>query len=230
MPASRDTLTPDDTRRVYTSIGHGAEEVAVEQRTAARPRMNDVLAGIERGIGRYTRFERVLALFLIFAPVLLILSDENTVRESISAYYDMTEAQIFYVPLTAAAMLFVVNSLVRREHPYNLVLGILLAGVVLFDHDDWTVLHSISAISFFVGNVAVIAMFSQGPSRRAKTVFLAAIATAVALWQLFDWPSLFVVEWVSLAIIAVHYVLDSIDDRRVPYSAAPGPPPARATR
>lgn len=202
----------------------------MEHHTHVQPPTTNLLGRIEHGIGRYTRFERVLALFLIFAPLLLILFDANTVRESISAYYDMNEAQIFYVPLTTAAMLFIVNSLVRREHPYNLVLGILLAGVVLLNHDDWTVLHSICAVSFFVGNVAVIAMFSEGPSRRTKTAFVGVIAVAAIMWRVFGWPSLFWVEWVSLAIIAVHYILDSIDDRIVDYSAAPGPDADPAAR
>lgn len=43
---------------------------------------------------------------------------------------------------------------------------------------------------------------------------------AIALWVFTDWFSLFWAEWVSLAIVAVHFILDSGDLVGLPSTAA----------
>jgi hypothetical protein len=115
-------------------------------------------------------------------------------------------------------MLFLVNSVVNEQHWYNLVLGAALAGVILFNQDDWTVIHTVSAVLFFGGNLAVIAFLSQG--RWIPKWSLVGIGVAaIAAWRL-GWISLFWAEAVSLVAIAAHFVLDSIE--AVEYEAPPG--------
>ena len=109
-----------------------------------------------QGVTRFAKLERVLAAVCLLIPAFLIWSDHGTIRPSISAYFDMEQAQVFYFPLTVAAMLFVVNGVVKEKRAYNWILGVLLAGVVLFNHLDFPVIHNISAVGFFGGNAVVM--------------------------------------------------------------------------
>lgn len=162
-----------------------------------------------RGVGEFARLERVLAGLCLLIPVLLIGYDAWTVRPSISDYYSMTESQIFYVPLTIAAMLFVVNGVIKEKHRYNTYLGVMLLGVVLFDKTDWGWLHGTFAVAFFVGNAVVIWLYARNTPQHFRQWFVAVIVIALAGWKPLGWYSLFWAEWLSFAAIAVHYVLDS---------------------
>jgi hypothetical protein len=162
---------------------------------------------------RFARLERNLGALLVLTPALLIWVDTgpDRVRDSISAYHDVSTPTAFYVPLTVGAMLFFVNGIVRNAHLYNTLLGLALSGVILFDHDGWTSIpHLIFAAGFFGGNVIVMMYFSTNKSTSLKSAFVGGIALAIALWILTDWFTLFWAEWVSLVIIAVHFILDSV--------------------
>ena len=161
---------------------------------------------------RFAVFERILGALLVLTPAVLIWADEGpeAIRDSISAYHDVSRPSAFYVPLTAGAMLFFVNGVLRNGHAYNVVLGLALSGVILFDHDGKTsVPHFAFAFVFFAGNVAVMAFFSTNKSKPLKGALVGGIVAALALLLATDWFTLFWAEWVSLAIIALHYVLDS---------------------
>lgn len=162
---------------------------------------------------RFAQLERILGVLLVFTPLLLILVDggPDEIRDSISAYHDVGTPPAFYVPLTVGAMLFFVNGIVRHAHVYNTLLGLALSGVILFDHDGKTSLpHIFFAVAFFGGNVLVMMFFSTNKSALLKVTFVGGIATAMALWFFTDWFTLFWAEWVSLAIIATHFILDSV--------------------
>ena len=94
--------------------------------------------------------------------------------------------EAFYVPLTVAAMLFVVNGVLKEGHWYNWVVGVLLALLVVFDHDGASRYpHFIGAIGFFVGNVAVMIWFSKHkPRRRDRRSF---VGTIVGLCRACGW-------------------------------------------
>ncbi|HEX5631455.1 MAG TPA: hypothetical protein VFY15_07330 [Acidimicrobiia bacterium] len=162
------------------------------------------------GIKAFAQLERVLAAVCALSPLLMIWFDTWTVRESISAYYDMTDAAAFYVPLTVAAMLFVVNGVVKHRHGYNWMLGVALFGVIMLNHTAFAWPHRVAASLFFGGNVVVIAL------ARTKPVFKVAILGAAGILFLaslgLDGWKLFWLEWVSLGVIATNYVLDSLQD------------------
>lgn len=162
------------------------------------------------GITRFAKLERVLAAVCVFTPALLILSDDGPIRNSISDYYNMHKNQLFYVPLTVASMLFVVNGLVKDKRIYNTLLGAMLAGVLLFNLDAFPTLHAIFAIGFFGGNAAVIVLYSPKKELWFKFVLVAVIALSIAGWLVFGWYSLFWAEWLSLIVIAGHYILESL--------------------
>jgi hypothetical protein len=171
--------------------------------------LNDLSAGLRR----FARLERILAVVLAFTPALLVLVDDgpDTVRGSISAYHDVSSPAAFYVPLTVGAMLFFVNGIVRQAHVYNTLLGVALSGVILFDHDGKTyVPHVLFAVAFFGGNVVVMVFFSTNKSTRLKCLLVGGIAAAGALLLFTNWFTLFWAEWVSLAVIATHFILDSV--------------------
>lgn len=190
--------------------------------TAGSPANQDMrtraMAAVEQLRG-LLRLEWFLSGFCILMPMMMLIADEGwpvvdwsllswPVRPSISAYYDMVQNQWFYFPMTVAAMLFIVNGAVKRQHWYNLALGLAVCGIVLFNLKDARLLHFVSAVAFFAGNVVVMAFCSQGRSWWFKATFIAGIVASMVAWQL-GWLSLFWAEWVSLSIIAVHYILAS---------------------
>lgn len=163
--------------------------------------------GFGDGLRRYARFERVLGVLLILTPLVLIAFDGPAPKDSISAYHDSSTPEAFYVPLAAGAMLFFVNGLVRDGHWYNLALGVGLLGVVLFDKDNVPFVHAFCALGFFGMGALTMLVFSTSKSAELKLVAVGGIVAAVALWPL---ASLFWAEWVAMAIIAAHYVVDSV--------------------
>lgn len=173
-------------------------------------------------IRNFVQLERVLAAILVLTPLVLLIVDDSVggIRGSISSYHDVLAPEAFYVPLTVAAMLFVVNGVLKEGHWYNWVVGALLALLVVFDHDGASrYLHFIGAVGFFVGNVAVMVWFSKHKPRRLIAALVGTIVVSIALWLLTDWFTLFWAEWVSLSIVATHYILDTIPDRYLGYSA-----------
>jgi hypothetical protein len=178
-----------------------------------RPSAIDRIRALPGELRRFARLERILGAVLVFTSALLIAVDTgpDAVRDSISAYHDVSAPAAFYVPLTVGAMLFFVNGILRDAHVYNTLLGLALSGVILFDHDGGTSLaHFAFAAAFFGGNVLVMMFLSTNKSTALKVALVGEIAVAIGLWALTDFFTLFWAEWVSLAIIAVHYVLDSV--------------------
>jgi hypothetical protein len=161
------------------------------------------------GIKRFAKLERVLAAVCLFIPVFLISFDDGPIRDSISAYYNMQKDQMFYFPLTVASMLFIVNGVVKERHVYNSLLGVMLAGVILFNYEDTKLLHFTFAIGFFGGNAVVILLYSSRKERWFKAILVALISLSMLGCFVFGWFTLFWAEWVSLAIISLHYILES---------------------
>jgi hypothetical protein len=167
------------------------------------------IASAAEGVVRFAKLERVLATVCLLIPVLLIWFDNGNIRPSISEYYNMVKDQVFYFPLTVAAMLFVVNGVVKEKHVYNTILGAMLAGVILFNCHDTPVLHFAFASVFFGGNGVVILVYSSRKERWFKAIMVALILGAMLGCFAFHWFSLFWAEWISFAIIALHYMLES---------------------
>ncbi len=161
-----------------------------------------------RSIKDFAKLERILAAVCIFSPALLILGDNGVVRNSISAYYDMEKSVLFYVPLSVAFMLFIVNGVIKERTFYNTALGIALAGLVLFNRNDFSFIHHLCTGVFFLGNAAVILFFTSKKELWFKILLVLIIAAALAAWGL-KAISLFWAEWISLAIIGLHYILES---------------------
>ena len=162
------------------------------------------------GIKRFSKLERVLALVCILIPALLIIFDNGPIRPSISAYYDMEKNQVYYFSLTVASMLFIVNGIVKRKKIYNTILGIMLAGLILFNHEDACVLHFIFAAIFFSGNALVMVIYTPRKELWFKILLVLGIVISMLVFFIFKWGTLFFAEWLSFTIIAVHYVLESL--------------------
>jgi len=169
----------------------------------------EAVATTAHAVARFAKLERVLAFVCLLIPAVLIWFDDGPIRDSISAYYCMEENQLFYFPLTVASMLFVVNGVVKHKHRYNTFLGVMLAGVILFNHHDFNTLHHIFTVAFFAGNAVVIVVFSSKKERWFKVLLVAGIVLSMMGCFFFDWFTLFWAEWLSFGIIALHYILES---------------------
>lgn len=190
---------------------------AVADRATATARNSPTMSQLKR----VATFERSLALLCVTIPLWLIIFDvgPDLIRSSVSAYHDIARPQAYFFPVTVAAMMFVYNGIVRSGRIYNTVLGVLLAGVVLFDHDGasaWP--HYAFAVGFFVLNALVILWFAYDADPVLLGAVLLAIAGGIAAWVFIDAVTTFWAEWASLLVIAVHFVLDSTGFRG--YSAA----------
>lgn len=179
------------------------DQLIGEKRAA---RLSDTFEGIQR----LTSLEKVLAVVCVLIPAGL-WGFAGELRGSISAYHDMPNNEMYFVPLTAAAMLFVVNGLVKKQHPYNVALGVALLIVILFDHDGASeFIHGAAAVLFFLGNALVMVLFADSEiEEQVKWPLVAAIVAAVAAWKLFGWISLFWAEWASLIVVAAHFYINS---------------------
>ncbi len=181
------------------------------------------------GIKGYLKFERIIALTLLIFPFLLIAVDgwPTGDKGSISAYYAMSDPKnlwAFYVPLTIAAFMFIVNGVIKREIVngvskraswYNIYLGFMLLGVIIFNHIDFSIIHNICAILFFGGNFIVILVFrTEFFKKRIAEFFVDASLVIIPILSLilfgFHVINLFYLEWISFAMITIHYFLLSI--------------------
>jgi len=187
---------------------------------------------------RFRRLEIGLAVLCASSPILMILFDscrnglsnagecagEAGIRSAISYYWDMPAAVAFYVPLTVAAMLFVVNGVLKKKHWYNWVLGAALALLVVFNTDQFNPFHLLGVFVFFTGNVIVVGRalaknFLKIGVLAAAGIFFVAGNLADADWSE-NW--LLWLEWASLLVIATHFILVAwISDET--YEAPPSP-------
>jgi len=183
-------------------------------------------------------FERFLAAFFISIPLILFLTDKykcggsaGSFRSSISDYVYMWHNYVFGLLLGMAAMLFVFNGVVyfknedkgnikldRSGKWYNLVLGISLLGVVVFPWREHSFVHFTFAGIFFLGNAVVTGVFHTKTWRKSNIAL--AIFTVAGLGFYFldhrllhSFPAftLFWAEWISVAVVAIHFFLDSLN-------------------
>jgi hypothetical protein len=164
---------------------------------------------------RLARFEIGLAAACLLVPLFLIGFDSWHVRGSISAYWDMTQHQIFYYGLTVAAMLFVVRGARSGRHWYSAGLGLALSGVILFNEEFWQPWHGIFAALFFAGGIVAIEIYSQGEWASKVRVPLLVLSVAVILaWKPLGLISLFWAEWLAMFALAAHFTVHALEEIR----------------
>jgi hypothetical protein len=179
----------------------------------------------------------VVALLLVaclFYIWYLTLPTDFKIRDSISSYVAMENAQIFGLLLTTASMLFIFNGAVyinkvpegsSKKHGrwYNLVLGISLLGVVLFPctNPRLAVFHYSFAILFFAGGALVIAIFNDEAHRVISLIIAGVSLLSFAIYTVNSFLldstalssfSLFWAETVALWVIGIHYILESLGE------------------
>ena len=178
------------------------------------------------GLKRLQILERVLALFCISIPVLLWLADDQSGwRGSISGYAYMSRSYLFGLVLTVAAMMFIFNGILYYDKAavsgtgysaefgrwYNIILGLALLGVVLVPYGDSELFHYAFAGIFFLGGALCVALFSEKRHNRISVCIAVLSVVGLAAHYAFDGLySLLVGEWIALAVLAVHYFLESI--------------------
>jgi len=126
---------------------------------------------------------------------------------------------------TVAAMLFIYNGIIQltlnsgyslmdesfwKNHGYNIILGLLLFGILLFPLNTQPKIHYILAVLFFVGCSASIAFFGDNPDKKIRYV-IATLSIFALVIHLFDKTiiNLFWAEWIALIVIGVHFILEA---------------------
>ena len=91
---------------------------------------------------------------------------------------------------------------------YNVVLGLALIGTICFPHEEHPIEHYIFAAIFFVGNALVTGIFYKDKDRVASITM--AILTVLTIPLAFiNVISILVAEWISLCVIAIHFILST---------------------
>jgi hypothetical protein len=174
-------------------------------------------------------FERFIAAVCIAIPAVLRITDQcdnctgfGGFRPSISNYVYMPHSYIFGLLLTMAAMLFIFNGAVyfrnddgrsnlklnKNGKYYNVALGLFLLGVIVLPHKEYPVPHYIFATLFFVGNAVVTGVFHE-PQNRKLSITMAVLTVASLVPALLCIIPLFWAEWLSLIVIAIHFILEA---------------------
>lgn len=176
-----------------------------------------VLAGISDQIAddpdwAYQRFDQAAFGLCVFAPLIMWLADviNNGVRwprGSISAYHDLLPAGAFFIPLTVAVVLFIVNGWLIPGHRIHILMGLYALGVLLFDEKDATKpVHFFFAISFFfVGAFLELARHDSPDEWGPGTWVL--MAPILPLWLLVRHADGLVSKWRSAVAILLPFPL-----------------------
>lgn len=169
-----------------------------------------------RNPSRLARFEVGLAAAIMLVPLLLIAFDSWDIRGSISAYWDMSQSQVFYFGLTVAAMLFIVRGARAERHWYSAILGLALCGVILLNEEHWQPWHGVFAALFFGGGIAAIVRYSRGPwARKIKLPLLVVAAAVLVAWKPLGLITLFWAEWLAMSALAGHFAVHALEEIRV---------------
>lgn len=146
-----------------------------------------------RLIKNLLRVELFLAIILLLTPILLPLTSDEDLLESISAYAYAINSNLYSVLLVMIGYLIMVDGTSNKLRRYNILLGIFLIGVILFPVLEWRWTHDIFAMLFFIGNVYVIGYYSKALTKFGKDVFRIVVALGILLF-LFGYISLFIIE------------------------------------
>lgn len=183
---------------------------AVDRATAPLSAASDRIDAAVHTLADYVKLEAIVTGVCLFIPLLLFAGADGTFLPSISAYYGMERAQYFFVPLTMAGMLFIVNGVVKRAHWYNVWLGVSLLVLTFFNHVDHHLIHLTAAAAFFVGNGIVFVVFSPKKELWFKAALAAIMGAALLGHYGLGWYSLFFAEAFSLWVIAAHFFLETL--------------------
>ncbi|MDH5589998.1 MAG: hypothetical protein OEZ65_16200 [Gemmatimonadota bacterium] len=153
--------------------------------------------------------EVVLTVICASIPLILLAAAGWPPTEAISGYHDEVSPELFYMPLTTAALLFVVNG-VRAGRWYNVALGVSLAGLTFFNTTDHHGLHVFFTLAFFIGNPIVFVVFSPKDELWFKWLLAIGMAAAIASWFVFGWIHVFWAESFSLWLIATHFLFEAL--------------------
>jgi len=137
----------------------------------------DELTDSHSRVGRTLDFIVAIRLFAVFgallaaiAPAIMSKADGTTLRGSISAYWNVDPAYLFWLPFTIGGVLLIVDSIVSYVSPnhkdfggrwYNLVLGMTLLVLTWRNIEEDPALHYPAAVVFFALFILVIAYTSS---------------------------------------------------------------------
>ncbi|MET1260225.1 hypothetical protein ABV409_12825 [Flagellimonas sp. DF-77] len=188
-------------------------------------------------VNHLAKLERLIAILLIFTPLILFLGDmehQTEFRDSISNYFFMQDSYWFGSLLTLAAALFIYNGVQHISYQkdvelasvenrfgrgYNVIFGLALFGVLFFNHIDYVWLHYFFAIAFFGGCALAMLLTKKTGLKRIGDVLGLLTLVVLGVHFLLEYflmkganPfTLLWAEWVGLIFIAIYFVLESFE-------------------
>ena len=161
---------------------------------------------------RLAKLEVILAVLLLFIPLILFVLDDEA-RPSISNYAYSNINHVFASLLSLAGALFLFNGTAYNKKWYNIILGLSLFGVVFTPHLDYPIWHYSFASIFFVGSYVVV-LISGIKKHNKLYLFISAIIPLALLGHFTqNWYSLFIAEAIAMSPISFHFIMKSINPK-----------------
>lgn len=161
---------------------------------------------------RLAKLETILAVLLLFIPLILSVLDKGT-RPSISNFAYSQYNYVFASLLSLAGSLFLFNGTAYNKKWYNIILGLSLYGVVFTPHLDYPLWHYSFASIFFVGSYVVVLLSGIKQPNKLYLFISAIIPLALLGHFLNNWYSLFIAEAIAMSPISFHFIMKSIKSK-----------------
>ncbi len=146
----------------------------------------------------------------LLSPLILILVNGGKVEGSISAYALATPLT-FAVLMTLIAKLFITEGATNKTNYFEIVIGLALLLLTLFDMEEWTKTHYTFAVIFFEGIVFNMIYYSSKRYRVSNILLGLALNLAMLGCFGFGWYSIFWAEWIALIPISAHKILETLN-------------------
>jgi len=158
-----------------------------------------------------------LGMLCFILPILILI--DNQLRPSISDYAYSQHNHIFTMLLTFAGSIFVFNgtddddNVIGRYKAnskwYNIITGLSLIVVAITPHLDYTVLHYIFAILFFLSGSVNMVLFSSDKQRWFKLIGAFFVILSLVSSFIFNW-NLAIMEQLAILPIAFNLLGENI--------------------
>lgn len=151
------------------------------------------------------KIELFLSITLFLLPIVLPFSS-GEILGSISEYGTLDFNYVYIIMLTLISLMLIYSGLINDKRKFNIFLGLLLFGVLIFPVSNYRFLHNTFAISFFILNILVLYFFSNVLTIINKIVL--GLIILIVLYLFFTRIiTLFIAESIGVLILSLFFLI-----------------------
>lgn len=155
---------------------------------------------IKTSMKRLIKVELILSILFLLTPILLF-QIQGGILPSISDFAYSDTKLSYIILLNLCGFFYIIDGLNSRLRRYNILLGICLMCVTVFQPIEHRWVHNVVAIIFFLGNSFIVTYHSDVISRQMKLSIILIIIVTLSL-HFFNYINLFTTESVGLFIVS----------------------------